>query len=264
VRVNHRRSVVQAGNATQHALPRGADDPAAQIMLARRPGAGALCEPVDLCSDDEVVAGQALDGVGPERDEDLPPGHGQLRVMEFPFGEQRDPGGESEGISEVAQGEFPAEPTDPVSLPALIQLSVQRLGFVLAQRRGAFRLLDGMLLMQRPCLGHRSLLGDWRSCPNPDHVPRRWDNSGGRPAQRHGHKRSLNSPVKRYTIRWRGRDSARRKARAARCIQGGRASRRQESASPPEGRTWSGVRHRFPAESDWTGASPASVAVRHS
>jgi hypothetical protein len=33
---------------------------------------GVLCEPVDLCRDDEVVAGQALDGLGPEGDEDLP------------------------------------------------------------------------------------------------------------------------------------------------------------------------------------------------
>ena len=38
--------------------------------------------------------------------------------MELPFGEQRDPGGESEGIPEVAEGEFPTEPTGAVSLPA--------------------------------------------------------------------------------------------------------------------------------------------------
>jgi hypothetical protein len=90
----------------------------------------------------------------------FPPGHGQLGVVELPFGEQRDPGGEPEGIPEVAEGELAAEPTGAVSLPALIQVRVQRLGFVLGQRWGAFGVLDGMLLMQRPNLGHWSLLGD--------------------------------------------------------------------------------------------------------
>ena len=64
-------------------------------------------------------------------------------------------------------------------------------------------------------------------------------------------------------MRWRGRGSAsaRRKARERwDVVEGGRASRRQESASPPEGRTRSGVRRRFQAESDWTDASPASIA----
>jgi hypothetical protein len=135
-------------------------------MLERRPGAGALCEPVDLRLDDEVVAGQALDGVDPERDEDLPPGHGQLGVMELPFGEQRDPGGEAEGIPEVAEGELPAEPTGAISLPALIQVYGQCLGLVLAQRRGAFRVLDGMLLMQRPCLGQS--VAPWRLAQVPE------------------------------------------------------------------------------------------------
>jgi hypothetical protein len=51
--------------------------------------------------------------------------------MGLPFGEQRDLGGEAEGIPEVAEGELPAEPTDAVSLPALIQMSVQRSGLVL-------------------------------------------------------------------------------------------------------------------------------------
>src|SRR5512132_2147331 len=119
-------------------------------------GHGGLWEPVDPCRDDEVVAGQAPDGVGPERNEDLPPGHGQLRVMERAFGEQRDPGGESERIPEVVEGEFPAELTGAVSLPALVQVGGQRFGFVLAQWRGALRVLDGLLLMQRHFPGHRS------------------------------------------------------------------------------------------------------------
>ena len=75
--------------------------------------------------------------------------------MELPFGEQRDPGGESEGIPEVAEGEFPTEPTSAVSLPALIQVG-PALGFVLAQRRGAFRILHGMFLM---CSGPWSVNG---------------------------------------------------------------------------------------------------------
>jgi hypothetical protein len=87
--------------------------------------------------------------------------------MELTFGEQRDPGSEAEGIPEVAEGEFSVEPTGAVSLPALIQVRVQRLGLVLAQWRGAFRVLDGMLLMQRLCLGHWSLLGDWVQVPEP-------------------------------------------------------------------------------------------------
>jgi hypothetical protein len=33
--------------------------------------------------------------------------------MELPFGEQRDPGGEPEGVPEVAEAELPAEPTVP-------------------------------------------------------------------------------------------------------------------------------------------------------
>jgi hypothetical protein len=81
-------------------------------------------------------------------------------VMELTFGKEGDPGGEAEGIAEVAEGELPAEPTGAVSPPAMIQVSLQCVGFVLAQRRGAFRVLDGVLLMQRPYLGHRSLLGD--------------------------------------------------------------------------------------------------------
>jgi hypothetical protein len=89
-------------------------------------------------------------------------------VVELPFGEQRDPGGEPEGIPEVAEAEFSAEPTGAVSLPALIQVGVQRLGFVLGQRWGAFVVLDGMLLMQRPYLGRWSLLGGWGRCPDRD------------------------------------------------------------------------------------------------
>jgi hypothetical protein len=87
--------------------------------------------------------------------------------MELPFGEQGDPGGEPEGIPEVAEGEFPAEPTDAVSLPALVQVDGEGLGLVLGQRRGAGWVLDGMLLMQRPCVGHRSLLGDLVWLPEP-------------------------------------------------------------------------------------------------
>jgi hypothetical protein len=101
---------------------------AGQIMLSRWPGAGRLCEPVDLGSDDEVVAGQPPDGMGPERNDHASPGHGQLGMMGLPFGEQRDPGGEAEGIPEVAEGELPAEPMAAGSLPALLQVSVQRLG----------------------------------------------------------------------------------------------------------------------------------------
>jgi hypothetical protein len=78
--------------------------------------------------------------------------------MELPFGQQRDPGGEAEGIPEVAEGELPAESMGAVSLPAVIQVRVQRLGLVLAQRRGAVRVLDGMLLIQRPSLSHRRSL----------------------------------------------------------------------------------------------------------
>jgi hypothetical protein len=126
-------------------------------------GAGGLCEPVELGRDDEVVARQTPNGMGPERDHHLPPGHGQLGVMELPFGEQRDLGGEAESIPKVAEGELPAEPTDAVSLPALIQMSVQRSGLVLPQRRGAFRVLDGMLLMQRPSLAPWS----WAQLPAP-------------------------------------------------------------------------------------------------
>jgi hypothetical protein len=77
------------------------------------------------------------------------------------------------------------------------------------------------------------------------------------------HKRPLNSPVTRSTMRWRGRFRHRPAAGrvSAGCMRGGRASRRQESASPPRGGPGQRVRRRFPAESDWTGASPASVAV---
>ena len=41
-------------------------------------------------------------------------------MMGLPFGEQREPGGEAEGIPEVGEGELPAEPTDAGSLPALL------------------------------------------------------------------------------------------------------------------------------------------------
>ena len=92
--------------------------------------------------------------------------------MELTFGEQGDPGGKAEGVAEVAEGESAAEPTDAISPPALIQLRIQCSCFVLAQRRGALWVLDGMLLMQRSYLDHRSLLGHWRGCPNRGHVQR--------------------------------------------------------------------------------------------
>ena len=60
-----------------------------------------------------------------------------------------------------------AEPTDAVSLPALVQVDGEGLGLVLGQWRGAGWVLDGMLLMQRPCVGHRSLLGDLVWLPEP-------------------------------------------------------------------------------------------------
>jgi hypothetical protein len=41
--------------------------------------------------------------------------------MELAFGEQRDPGGESEGIPEVAEGELPGELASAVSLRSSIQ-----------------------------------------------------------------------------------------------------------------------------------------------
>jgi hypothetical protein len=56
--------------------------------------------------------------------------------MELTFGEQGDPGGKAEGVAEVAEGELPAEPTDAISPPALIQLCIQCSGFVLAQAAG--------------------------------------------------------------------------------------------------------------------------------
>src|SRR4029453_8972834 len=119
--------VIGGSCALQAASPR--ERPDRQVDGSARLPPGALCEPVDLGCDDVVVAGQAVAGGGPERDNEVSPGHGQFGVMELTFGEQGDPGGEAERVAEVAEGEFPAEPTDAVSLPAIVPLPVQPPGF---------------------------------------------------------------------------------------------------------------------------------------
>jgi hypothetical protein len=73
---------------------------------------------VDLCREDEVVAGEARGGMRPGRESGPSPLELHARVVAFRRGQQRDPRDEAERASEVVESELAGQATGTVALPA--------------------------------------------------------------------------------------------------------------------------------------------------
>ena len=109
----------------QRCLTCGTAVPAVSVRLCSNPkprNSGSKCQCVDLCGQDEVALGQAVDLVCPDPDADLPPAQRDVGVVRFGFGDLPDAVDKRQCGREVGELELPAQVTLVDDLPAVDSL----------------------------------------------------------------------------------------------------------------------------------------------